>query len=162
MGDRRENTPVHSPVQGKVYVVCAEDDSHRESEPMATKDTERGGHRLDRILKAHGLTRGGLAKKVGVAPSTVQKWFNALQKGEITDESWMSCARALQLAGIDPQEVRPGAPIPVVSSVADLIHPIMDVKSKDILELLARVLALDSDHDRTIVRELVNAQMKKI
>lgn len=123
---------------------------------------ERGGERLDRVLKAHGLNRSKLAEKTGVAASTVQKWYNALQKNNISDESWRSCAHALQRVQVDPDDVRPGVPVPTRTRAADLIDPILNLESKEFLSLILEVLTLDSEDDRETIQKLVKNRLQKI
>jgi transcriptional regulator with XRE-family HTH domain len=123
---------------------------------------ERGGERLDRVLNAHGLNRNKLAKIANVAPTTVQKWYASLERGDIKEDAWLSCANALQRAKIDPDEVRPGAPIPTHTSVAELVYPILSIDSPDVLTLLLKVLSLESDDDKATARALVNSQLKKL
>lgn len=145
-----------------MHTHCKDVSSHGESAVMARPETEHDGTRLDRALAGHGLNRSKLAKKWGVAGSTVQKWYDALRDGTITDSMWHSCASALQKVGIDPSEVRPGASVPTRTRAAGLIDPIMSVDSPAVLTLLREVLDLESEDDRETVRKLVNAKLKKL
>lgn len=160
MVDDSDNTPANALSQAPVHSICEKPVTGRESAPMAKE--EKGGDRLDRVLSAHGLNRNKLAKRVGLATSTAQKWRDALQRGDISDESWRSCANALIRVGIDPGDVRPGVPVPTRTRAAELVGPILNIESREVLNLILAVLSLDLEDDRDTVRELVNNKLKKI
>ena len=67
---------------------CLSPQTDRESGLMAREENE--GLRLDQVLSAHGINRAKLAKKAGVAASTVQKWRDSLARGDIKPASWNS------------------------------------------------------------------------
>jgi len=116
--------------------------------------------RLDIVLAQHRLNRSKLAKLAKVSASTVQKWNDALIRGDMSATSWQSCVAALREAGIDPAEVRPGIEVPTEIRIADLIAPIVNIESRETLRLILDVLSLDNHH-REIIVAIVKAELAR-
>lgn len=161
MTDFTKHTPGAFDVQEKAHVRCANSDHGGQSVHMAPRE-ENLGDRLDQVLAAHGLNRARLAKKAKVSPSTTQKWVDALRRGDITASSWHSCARALIAAGIDPNEVRPGAPTPTKSRMAELLPLLMEVSDPATLSLMLELLTVESDDDREALAVYLRTALRKL
>lgn len=159
--DSAQYLPRQQEVHNTVDAVCAPARNARESALMAPRE-ENLGDRLDQVLAAHGLNRARLAKKAKVSPSTTQKWVDALRRGDITASSWHSCARALIAAGIDPNEVRPGAPTPTKSRMAELLPLLMEISDPPTLSLMLELLTVESDDDREALAVYLRTALRKL
>ena len=148
-------------VHSQVDAVCPPAQKARESMAMGSKEEDLGV-RLDMVLASHGLNRTRLAKKAKVSPSTCQKWKDSLTRGDITASSWHSCARALIAAGIDPNEVRPGAPTPTKSRMAELLPLLMEVSDPATLSLMLELLTVESDDDREALAVYLRTALRKL
>lgn len=108
------------------------------------------GKRLKDLIKAHGITADALAQFGGVSAGAVSKWF---KEETIGDRAWMSAARALKAAGIDPQQIR-AAPIILARDKgppAIDLRPLIDGFDRRQMESLRRVLrAPDADRERLL------------
>ena len=156
-----QNTPFEYTVQEKVNDtsndICVPPRNARESGAMAREDE---GARLDQALAAHNLNRAKLAKKLGLAASTVQKWRDSLTRGDIKPGSWNSCARALMSVGIDPREVRPGAEVPTKTHAAALIPPLMAITDRSVLSLILDILEIEDNNDRAALLAIVRVKLQ--
>lgn len=156
--DTPSNYIVQDPLNEKVHDPCAGTLKGRESGAMAREENE--GLRLDQVLAAHGLNRAKLAKRLNLAPSTIQKWRDSLSRGDMKPGSWNSCARALSAVGIDPKEVRPSAEVPTKTNVATLIPPLMAIADRRTLELMQAFLELDDPSDREALLAIVRVKLQ--
>lgn len=118
------------------------------------------GLRLDQVLSAHNLNRAKLAKKLGLAASTIQKWRDSLSRGDIKAGSWNSLCRALMAVGIDPREVRPNTEIPTKTHAAALIPPLMAINDRNVLQLLLDVLEIEDHNDREALLAIVRVKLQ--
>lgn len=158
-----ENTVSHSGPQQKTHTACALPAKGRESVEMGKDENE--GQRLDQVLAGHGLNRAKLAKIAKVGASTVQGWFEALRRGDITDSTWHKLARALQAANINPNEVRPTAEIPTKTRAAELVPALLDIverKDRGLINFMLELLTVEDANDRDTLVAILRSALRKL
>lgn len=145
------------------YASCERDADARNSGEMGKEISE--GDRLDQVLAGHGMNRSRLAAVSGVGATTLQGWYNALQKGTITDKVWGKLARALQAAGIDPKEVRPSAAVPGKTKPEEVMPALLDIiqrRDRAMLTLALELLTVEDPGSRFLLVSLVRSAIDKL
>ena len=104
---------------------------------------------VERLMKAHDLSRSGLARRLDVTPGAVTNWF---RRGEVPVESHRKIIDAFGVSADDLID-RPGAPSPMAT-------PLLPLRSAEAAQFAAEWDKIRDPTIRAQIRAMVEAVVK--